>query len=41
MKLTGVNQLWVAHITYIRLHREWVFLAVILDVLSCANSRLS
>jgi hypothetical protein len=31
MKLTGVNQLWVADITYIRLHREWVFLAVILD----------
>lgn len=30
MKLTGVNQLWVADITYIRLHREWVFLAVIL-----------
>jgi transposase InsO family protein len=32
MKLTGLNQLWVADITYIRLHREWVFLAVILDV---------
>ena len=31
MRLTGVNQLWVADITYIRLHREWVFLAVILD----------
>jgi len=29
MKLTGVNQLWVADITYIRLHREWVFLALI------------
>ena len=27
MKLTGLNQLWVADITYIRLHREWVFLA--------------
>ncbi|HKD04546.1 MAG TPA: IS3 family transposase [Bryobacteraceae bacterium] len=34
MKLTGVNQLWVADITYIRLHREWVFLAVILDSFS-------
>jgi len=34
MKFTGINQLWVADITYIRLHREWVFLAVILDALS-------
>ena len=34
MKLTGVNQLWVADITYIRLHREFVFLAVILDAFS-------
>jgi transposase InsO family protein len=34
MKLTGVNQLWVADITYIRLHREWVYLAVILDAFS-------
>jgi len=33
MKLTGVNQLWVADITYIRLHREFVYLAVILDAL--------
>ena len=30
----GRNQLWVADITYIRLHREWVFLAVILDAFS-------
>jgi transposase InsO family protein len=34
MKLTGVNQLWVADITYIRLKREFVFLAVILDAFS-------
>jgi transposase InsO family protein len=31
MKLTGINQLWVADITYNRLRREFVFLAVILD----------
>ena len=34
MKLTGVNQLWVADITYIRLKQEWVYLAVILDAFS-------
>jgi putative transposase len=34
MKLTGINQLWVADITYVRLHREFVFLAVILDAFS-------
>ena len=34
MTLTGANQLWVADITYIRLHREFVFLAVILDAFS-------
>jgi len=34
MELTGVNQLWVADITYIRLHREFVYLAVILDAYS-------
>ena len=28
MKLTGINQLWVADITYIRLKQEWVYLAV-------------
>jgi putative transposase len=31
MKLTGLNQLWVADITYIQLRTEFVFLAVILD----------
>ena len=30
----GVNQLWVADITYIRLEEEFIFLAVILDVYS-------
>jgi len=31
MKLTGINQLWVADITYIRLRMEFVYLAVMLD----------
>jgi putative transposase len=31
MKLTGIDQLWVADITYIRLKVEFVYLAVILD----------
>ena len=31
MKLRGINQLWVADITYIRLKAEFVYLAVILD----------
>ena len=34
MKLTGVNQLWVADITYIRLQREFAYPAVILDAFS-------
>ncbi len=34
MKLTGINQLWVADITYIRLQREFVYLAVVLDAFS-------
>jgi transposase InsO family protein len=34
MKLTGINQLWVADITYIRLRSEFVYLAVILDAYS-------
>ena len=32
MKLTGINQLWVADITYIRLKAEFVYLAVILAI---------
>ena len=34
MKLTGINQLWVADITYIRLRTEFVYLAVVLDAWS-------
>jgi putative transposase len=34
MKLTAINQLWVADITYIRLQGEFVYLAVILDAFS-------
>lgn len=34
MELTAVNQLWVADITYIRLQREFVFLAIVLDAFS-------
>lgn len=31
ISVTGINQLWVADITYIRLHSEFVFLAVVID----------
>jgi putative transposase len=34
MTLTGINQLWAADITYIRLEEEFVFLAVVLDAYS-------
>ena len=34
MTLTGVDQLWVADITYIRLESEFVYLAVVLDAFS-------
>jgi putative transposase len=31
LQLTGINQLWVADITYIRLRVEFVYLAVVID----------
>jgi putative transposase len=34
MKLTGIDQLWIANITYIRLEMEFVYLAVVLDAFS-------
>ena len=34
MMLTGMDQLWVADITYLRLEEEFVYLAVILDAYS-------
>ena len=34
MQLTGINQLWVADITYIRLRTEFLYLAVVLDAWS-------
>ncbi|HKR97138.1 MAG TPA: IS3 family transposase, partial [Candidatus Angelobacter sp.] len=34
LKLTGLNQLWVADITYLRLRTAFVYLAVILDAFS-------
>jgi transposase InsO family protein len=34
LELSGINQLWVADITYIRLLREFIYLAVILDAFS-------
>jgi putative transposase len=34
MKLTGIDQLWIADITYIRLEMEFVYLAVVLDAFS-------
>jgi len=34
LTLSGINQLWVADITYIRLEEEFVYLAVVLDAYS-------
>jgi putative transposase len=34
VELSGINQLWVADITYIRLELEFVYLAVVLDAFS-------
>jgi putative transposase len=34
MELTGLDQLWIADITYIRLKTEFVYLAVVLDAFS-------
>jgi putative transposase len=34
MQLTGLDQLWIADITYIRLEAEFVYLAVVLDAFS-------
>lgn len=34
MRLTGIDQLWIADITYIRLQHEFIYLGVILDAFS-------
>jgi putative transposase len=34
MQLSGINQLWLADITFIRLQQEFVYLAVLLDAFS-------
>src|SRR6516225_1336437 len=34
MELSGINQLWVADITYIRLDAEFIYLAVVIDAFS-------
>jgi len=34
MVVNGINQLWVADITYVRLQEEFIYLAVVLDVYS-------
>ena len=40
MTVTGINQLWVADITYIRLRVEFVFLAVVHRSLLAQGDRL-
>jgi transposase InsO family protein len=34
LKLSDMNQLWVADITYVRLEQEFVYLAMVLDAYS-------
>jgi transposase InsO family protein len=34
LQLTALNQLWVADLTYVRLEREFVYLALVLDAYS-------
>jgi putative transposase len=34
MQLTGINQLWVADLTYIRLREQFLYLAVVMDAFS-------
>ena len=34
MQLSGINQLWTADITYIRLETEFIYLAVVIDAFS-------
>jgi transposase InsO family protein len=34
MELTGINQLWVADITYVRMREEFAYLAIVLDAFS-------
>lgn len=34
MELSAINQLWIADITYIRLEKEFIYLAVVLDAFS-------
>ncbi len=43
LSVTGINQLWVADITYIHLPREFVYLAAVVDVYSrrCVGWELS
>jgi putative transposase len=34
LELSGINQLWIADITYIRLEAEFIYLAVVIDAFS-------
>ena len=34
LEVTSINQLWVADLTYLRLEREFAYLAVVLDAYS-------